>query len=338
MNRAATSGCLYPSCKGTPEKAVLCLAAALMLLAAPAGAQDYPRRTIRILEPLAAGSAVDVVTRIVADKMGEILGQSLYVDNQPGAAGLIGMRSGARAAADGYTILAVNDSVVTVLPNMRADAGYDPRRDFAPITQMVRIYWALVSSPSLPVTTLQQFIAAAKAKPGSIDFASGGQGSPQQIAMELLMRAADIKLTHVPFRGATPALNEVVAGHLPVMFTALPTPLPFAADHRLNILGTADPQRLPTLPDVPTIAEAGVPSFEFTTWGALLAPAGTPAPVIAKLNQAAVAALNDPAVHKLLTGLGYEVVGSTPEELKSLLAQDYEQKGELLRAANIHAD
>ncbi len=312
--------------------------ALLLCTAAAAHAQDYPRRTIRVLEPLAAGSAVDVVTRIIADRMGEALGQSLYVDNQPGAAGLIGMRSGARAAPDGYTILAVNDSVVTVLPNMRADAGYDPRRDFVPIVQMVRIHWALVSSPSLPVTTLQGFIAAAKAKPGSIDFASGGQGSPQHIAMELLMRAAGITLKHVPFRGATPALNEVVAGHLPVMFTALPTPLPFAADHRLILLGTADAVRLPTLPDVPTIAEAGVPGFEFIAWGALLAPAGTPAPIVAKLNQAAVAALDDPGIRKRLTDLGYEVVGGTPDELKALLARDYDQKGDLLRAAGIHAD
>jgi tripartite-type tricarboxylate transporter receptor subunit TctC len=314
------------------------LLAVLALIGAQANAQDYPRRTIRILEPLAAGSAVDVVTRIVAEKMGQILGQSLYIDNQPGAAGLIGMRTGMRATPDGYTILAVNDSVVTVLPNMRDDAGYDPRKDFTPITELVRIHWALVSNPSFPATTVQQFIAAAKAKPGSIDFASGGQGSPQQIAMELLMRAAGIKLVHVPFRGATPALNEVVAGHVPVMFTALPTPLPFMADHKLNVLGTADLKRLPTLPDIPTIAESGVPGYNFLAWGALLAPPGTPAPIVAKLNQAALAALADPAIHKRLTDLGYEVVGSTPDELKALVARDYTQKGDLLHAANIHAD
>ena len=313
-------------------------AAMLSLLAGAAAAQDYPVRTIRILEPLAAGSAVDVVTRIVAEKMGEGLGQSLYIDNQPGAAGLVGMRTGARAAPHGYTILAVNDSVVTVLPNMRDDAGYDPRKDFVPITQLVGIHWALVAHPSFPATTVQQFIEQAKAKPGAINFASGGQGSPQQIAMELLMRAAGIKLVHLPFRGATPGLNEVVAGHVPVMFTAFPTPLPFMADHRLIILGTADPQRLPSLPDVPTIAESGVPGFAFTAWGALLAPAGTPAPIVAKLNAAAVAALNDPGVRKRLTDLGYEVVGSSPEPLKALVAQDFDQKHDLLRAANIHAD
>ena len=311
---------------------------AALLAAMPAHAEDYPQRDIRVLEPLAAGSAVDVVTRIVVDRMGKILGQGLYVDNQPGAAGLIGMRTGARATPDGYTILAVNDSVVTVLPNMRANANYDARRDFAPIIQLVRLHWALVANPDFPATNLQEFITLAKAKPGTIDFASGGEGSPQQIAMELLMRAANIKLTHVPFRGATPALTDVVSGHVPVMFTALPTPLPFLASHQLNILGIPDLQRLPTLPDIPTIAEQGLPGFTFTAWGALLAPVGTPGPIVARLHDAALAALNDPVIHKQLTDLGYEVVGGTPDELKTLIAEDYDAKGKLLRAANIHAD
>ena len=323
--------------------AFLALLAAAALAATPALAQDpaqgYPARPVRVLEPLGAGSAVDVVTRIVTDRMSRILGgQGLYVDNEPGAAGLIGMRTGARATPDGYTILAVNDSVVTVLPNMRRDAAYDPRTAFAPIVELVRIHWALVANPALGVTTLPLFLALAKNKPGAINFASGGQGSPQQIAMELLMRATGIHLTHVPFRGAGEALNDVVSGQVPVMFTALPTPLPFAADHKLAILGTADLQRLSTLPDTPTIAEQGVPGFEFTAWGALLAPAGTPAPIIAKLSAAANAALADPAIRKQLTNLGYEVVGGTPEQLGALIAKDFDAKKELLRAANIHAD
>jgi tripartite-type tricarboxylate transporter receptor subunit TctC len=309
-----------------------------LLLAGPAWGQDYPTRPIRILEPLAAGSSVDVVTRIVADRMGRILKGSLFVDNQPGAAGLLGMRSGSRAAPDGYTILAVNDSVVTVLPNMRTDAGYDPRTAFAPVIELVRLHWALVASPSLKATTLAEFTAAAKAKPGVIDYASGGQGSPQHIAMELLMRAANIKLQHVPFRGATPALNEVVAGHVPVMFTALPNPLPFLDDNRLIILGIADLARLPTLPNVPTLSEAGLPGFTFSAWGALLVPAGTPAAIIDKLNAAANTALADPEVRKQLTELGYEIVGGSPSDLKTLIDQDYTAKGDILRAANIHAD
>ena len=309
-----------------------------LLLSGAAAAQDYPNRPIKVLEPLAAGSSVDVVTRIVVDKMGQILGGSLFVDNEPGAAGLLGMRTGLRSAPDGYTILAVNDSVVTVLPNLRKDANYDPRKDFTPIIELARLHWALIASPALGTDTLKGLIAAAKAKPGQINYASGGIGSPQQIAMELLMRDAGIKLTHVPYRGVSEALNDVVAGHIPVMFDALPGPLPFLADHRLTILGVADPQRLPTLPDVPTLAEAGLPGFEFYAWGALLAPARTPAPIIAKLHDAAAAALRDPEVRKRLETLGYDVVGGSSEELKALIEKDYAAKAKLLQEAGIHAE
>jgi tripartite-type tricarboxylate transporter receptor subunit TctC len=248
------------------------------------------------------------------------------------------MRSGARATPDGYTILAVNDSVVTVLPNIRSDAGYDPRKDFEPIVQMVRIHWALVASPSLGTKTLQGFIAAAKSRPGAINFGSGGVGSPQHIAMELLMRSADIKLQHVPFRGVTPALSEVVADRIPVMFAAFPTPVPFVQTGQLTILGVADKTRLASLPDTPTIDEAGLPGFEFLAWGALVAPRGTPAPIVEKLNSAAVTALDDPQVHQRLVDLGYEVVGGSPGDLKKLIAEDFDRKGEVLRAANIHAE
>ncbi len=309
-----------------------------LLLAMPAMAQTYPNHTIRVLEPLAAASAVDTVTRIVAEKMGQILGQSLYVDNQPGAAGLLGMRAGARAAPDGYTVLAVNDSVLTVLPNMRKDAGYDPRKDFVPITLLARLHWVMISNPSFPAKTLPEFIALAKAKPGSIDYGTGGQGSPQHIAMELLMRAADIKLTHVPFRGVTQALTDVVSGHVPVMFIALPGPMAFYESKQLNFMASADLKRVGTLPAVPTIAEQGLPGFEFNAWAAFFAPANTPPAIIEKLNKAAREALADPVINKQLTDLGYEVVGSTPDELRTILAKDFDAKAELLRVANIHAD
>ena len=311
---------------------------AVSLWALPASAQDYPQRQIRVLEPLAASSAVDVVTRIVADRMGRILGQTLFVDNQPGAAGLLGMRAGLRAVPDGYTILAVNDSVLSVLPNMRKDAGYDPRRDFVPIVELVKLHWALVSNPGFAPKTVPELIAAAKAKPGEINYASGGDGSPQHIAMELFMRATGIKLTHVPYRGVTPALTDVVSGHVPMMFVAFPSPLPFRASHQLDIIGTGDLTRLAATPDVPSIAEQNLPGFEFLAWGALLAPAGTPPAIVAKLNKAAIEAMADPAIHKQLTDLGYEVVGGTPDALGKLIAADFVSKGELLRAANIHSD
>lgn len=312
--------------------------AMLLALAWPAAAQDYPRRQIRVLEPLAASSAVDVVTRIVTERMGRILGQSMFVDNQSGAAGLLGMRAGLHAAPDGYTILAVNDSVLSVLPNMRRDAGYDPRRDFEPIIELVKLHWALVSNPGFAPKTIPALIAAGKAHPEEINYASGGEGSPQHIAMELFMRATGTRFTHVPYRGVTPALTDVVSGHVPMMFVAFPSPLPFRASHQLDIIGTGDLTRLAATPDVPSIAEQGLPGFEFLAWGALLAPKGTPPEIIARLNAAATEAMADPAINKQLTDLGYEVAGGTPEALGRLIAADFDTKGALLRAANIHAD
>ncbi len=312
--------------------------AVLLALSGQVLAQTYPSRQIHVLEPLAAASAVDVVTRLLADKVGQSLGQSLFVDNQPGAAGLLGMRAGAKSAPDGYTIMAVNDSIVTVLPNMRTDAGYDPRTDFVPISLLAKLRWVLIANPDFPANTVPEFVAYAKAHPGTIDFGSGGQGSPQHLAMELFMRAADIKLTHVPYRGVTPAFTDLISGHIPVMFIALPAPLPFLADKKVKILGFAESKRLPTLPDVPTIAEQGYPGFEFIAWAAWMAPKGTPKPIIDRLNAEVKKAVADPAINKQLVELGYGPVASTPDELRDVIVKDFDEKAALIKAANIHAD
>src|SRR5579871_353248 len=311
----------------------------LIVLFAPAAqAETYPNRPIRLFIPLAAASAVDVVARIVADKMSTILGQNLYVENEPGAAGLIGMRAGARAEPDGYTVLAVNDSVITMLPNVRSDAGYDPFRDFVPVTQLVGIQWVLAVNPSLPVENVRDLVALARANPGSINYASGGYGSPQHIAAEMFARAVKAEMTHVPYKGVTPAVTDVVAGNAPIVFTAYSTISQFLPDHRIRVLAALTPARLPQLPDVPTVAESGVPGFSFGTWAALLVPAKTPPEIVAKLNAAAVMALNDPALRKKLTDLGYEVVGSSQEDLAAFMRMEYERTGDLVRAANIHLE
>ncbi len=318
-------------------KPLLLLATLILPMVAHAQA-PYPNRQVHVLEPLAAASAVDVVTRLLADRVGHDLGQTFFVDNQPGASGLLGMRTGAKSAPDGYTILSVNDAIVTVLPNMRSDAGYDPRKDFVPISLLAKLRWVLVAHPSFPANNVQEFIAYAKAHPGAVNFGTGGQGSPQHIAMELFMRQAGIQLTHVPYRGVIQAFTDVVSGHIPVMFIALPAPLPMLADHQIKVLGFAGPQRLPSLPDVPTIAEQGMPGFEFSSWAAWLAPAGTPKPIVDKIYAAIKAAVADPVINKQLVDYGDEVVASTPEELGAIIAKDYAQKAELLKAANIHAD
>ena len=307
-------------------------------LAAPATslaeAQTYPDRPVRLLVPLAAASAVDVVARLVSEKMSDSLGQRFYVENQPGAAGLLGMRAGARAAPDGYTVVVANDSVITMLPNMKADAGYDPLKDFLPVTQLVGIPLGLIAHPTFPAATVSELIALARQKPGGINYGSGGIGSPQHVAMELFVRAAGIEMTHVPYRGATAAVNEIVAGHVPVGFTGMSSVVPLLSDKRVRLLATSTPSRTSQLPDVPTVAET-VPGFSFVPWCALLVPAHTPPEIVARLNAAAVSALKDPAVRARLAELGFDVVGGTPEQLAVVMRAEFARMGELIRAANI---
>jgi tripartite-type tricarboxylate transporter receptor subunit TctC len=315
------------------------LAAAMAgLPAGGASAQGaYPDRPIRVIEPLAAGSAVDVVVRIVAERMGDLLGQRLVIENQTGASGLAGMRAGVRAAPDGYTLLAVNDAVVTALPNINPAAGYDPLKDLAPVGQIVRIRWGLVANAAAPARDVAGMIADARAHPGGIDYASGGAGSPQHIAMEMLLNAAGVRMNHISYRGATPALVAVTAGEVPYGFFGLPTPNAYVRDGQLRMLATAGPARITSFPDTPTVAET-LPAFLFFTWGAFLAPAGTPPAVVARLSAALRGALAVPAVRSRLEELGYEVVGNTPEEFGTAMAGDYARMGEIIRAAGIRME
>jgi tripartite-type tricarboxylate transporter receptor subunit TctC len=319
--------------------AILALAAAAPVsVPVPAGAETWPDRPIKMLIPLASGSAVDVAARLVGERMGDVLGQRFVVENEPGASGLIGTRQGARAAPDGYTVLVLNDGVITMLPNMRTDAGYDVFKDFLPVTQLVGIEWVLVAAPTFQPKTVAELVALARQKPGQIDFGSGGYGSPQHVAMEMFERAAGVQMTHVPYRGPTPAINDLIAGHVSLMFTALSTVTGVIPDGRVRVLGATSLKRLPQLPDVPTIAESGVPGFHFATWCALLLPAKTPPAIAAKLNAAANAALSDKTIHDRLIDLGFAVVGGTPEELTTYMRDEFTRTGELIRAANIHVE
>lgn len=316
----------------------IAVAASMAALSATARAETWPERPIRMMMPLASGSAVDVAARIIGDKMGEALGQRIFVENEPGASGLIGTRAGARAAPDGYTVLVLNDGVLTMLPNMKTDVGYDVFKDFVPVTRLVGIEWVLVANPSFPPRNVNDLIALARQKPGMIDFGSGGYGSPQHLAMEMFERAVGVQMTHVPYRGPTPAINDLVAGHVSVMFTALSTVTGFIPDGRLRVLASASAVRLPQLPSAPTVAEAGVPGFHFATWCALMVPAKTPPAITAKLNAAALAALGDKAVHDRLIDLGFAVTGGTPDELTAYMKDEFNRTGDLIRAANIHVE
>lgn len=313
------------------------LLAALLTAATVTGAsaQTYPDRPIKLLVPLAAASAVDIVARLVGEKMGDQLGQRLYIENQVGAAGALGMRAAARSAPDGYTIAVPNDSIITMIPNMKSDAGYDPLADFVPITQLVGIPLGLIANPSFEAKNVGEMIALAKAKPDTLTYASGGVASPQHVAMELLTRQAGVKMVHVPYRGITPAVNDIVGNQVPVGFTAMSAVFPLLPENRVRLLAVSTSKRMAKFPDVPTVAESGVPGFQFVAWCALLAPAKTPPEIVAKLNAAAVAALNDPAVRNKLIDLGFEIGGNTPEQLGALMRDEYKRMGNLIREANI---
>ena len=246
------------------------------------------------------------------------------------------MRTGARSAPDGYTVIAPNDSVLTMLPNLKSDAGYDPFTDFLPVTQLVGIPLGLIAHPSFPAKDVADLIRMAKENCG-FDIGvmpPGGPGSPQHVGMELFMRAAGIRMTHVPYRGVTPAVQDVVGGQVPIMLTAMSAVPALLPDKRVRLMAVATAQRLPQFADAPALAET-VPGFAFSAWCAFLVPAKTPPEIVAKLNAATHAALNDPAASKRLTELGFVVAPSTPEQLGAYMKAEYTRTGNLIKEANI---
>jgi tripartite-type tricarboxylate transporter receptor subunit TctC len=313
-----------------PLLAAACLAACL-----PAAAQDaYPNKQIHMIIPLATGSAVDVAVRVVAQRMGAEMGQGIYMENIPGSAGLIGAERLARSPADGYTIGGVNDSVLTMVPNMY-QTTWDPLTDFAPVSLVGTIEWGLVVKPDSPYHTVADFIKDAKAHPGKLNYGSGGSGSPQHLAMAMFANRAGIKVTHVPYKGATPAAIATAAGEVDAAFQGLGTVVPLIASGKLRLLAVSTPKRLPQYPDVPTVAESGLPDFTFNSWCALVAPRGTPAAVVDRLYRSMNTALKDPAVRKQLEGQGMTVRGTTPAEFQAALKDQFTMYRKVIRAENI---
>jgi tripartite-type tricarboxylate transporter receptor subunit TctC len=314
--------------------------AALALLAwcAGAAAQAYPARPILMLVPLQAASAVDNAARLVAQKMSENMGQPIVVENQPGAAGLIGAERVAKAAPDGYTIGGFNDSIMTMLPNMHAKLAWDIQKDFTPVSLVSTMEWALVVPPASALRNAADLIAAAKAKPGALNFSSGGNGSPQHIAMELFKVRAGIFVTHIPYRGATAAALDVATGQVDVHFSGMPTVYTLIKGGKLKLIGIASPARSALFPEVPTIAESGLPGFEFRSFFAITAPAATPREVVARLNAEIARASADPAVREKLVAQGFTVVASPPEELARVTREQLDRYARLFAQAGIKAE
>ncbi len=304
-----------------------------------AAAQDaFPTRPVSLVIPFPAGGSTDLVGRIVAEKMSSLLGQQIVVDNRGGAGGNVGSAAVAKAEPDGYTILMGTVATHAINPALYKKMPYDPVADFAPVSLLVVVPNVLVVNPDFPAQNVQELIALAKEKPGELSYASSGNGTPLHLSGELFKSMAGVDIVHVPYKGAGPALIDVMGGHVPIMFDNLPSSTEHIKAGKLRGLAVTTAERAPSMPDLPTIAESGLPGYETYTWNALFAPAGTPPEVIAKLNEAAVAAVKDPAVQAKLADVGASVVGSTPEELGEHVKAEMAKWAPVVKASGAQID
>ena len=300
------------------------LAAALACLALPGvAAAQYPDRPIRLVVPYAVGGTTDIIARVVGNKLGAQLGQSVIIENRPGAGGSIGSAYAAKQPADGYTLVMAVESSHAVNPNVYAKSAYDPVKDFAPISNLADVPNVLVVNPALPAQDLPAFLKLLKADPNKYAFGSSGNGGLSHMNGELFMQTTGTRMLHVPYKGLGPALNDLVAGQVQIVFDNIPSSYPLIQGQRIHPLAVAARQRLKVLPDVPTYAEAGLPAMNNPSWFGLAAPAGTPAPVLEKLNAAVRQALADPATVDAIEKQGAVPSPMSREEFGALIAQSY---------------
>ena len=318
------------------------LAAALItglgLPAAPAAAQDYPHRPITLVVPFPPGGSTTIVARIVADKMSEALGQSIVVDNRGGAGGTVGSRAVAKSAPDGYTILLGYTGTLAIAPTLYGNVGYDPRKDFEPIGRIGTAPNTLVVHPSIPVHSVAELIAYAKANPGKVNYGSAGIGTVSHVCGEYFATAAGVKLTHIPYKGTGPAIIDLLGGHIPMAFAPVPATHENAKTGKLRMLAVTSAIRSTLLPDVPTIAEAALPGFEAVLRYGFVAPPGTPPTIIARLNSALNAALKSEDVRARLAVDGAEPLPSTPAEYGADIDREETQWSKVVKASGAKAE
>jgi tripartite-type tricarboxylate transporter receptor subunit TctC len=312
-------------------------AAALLLPTAALAQEAFPTRPLSLIVPLPPGGTTDAISRAVAARMAPNLGQPMVIDNRPGAGANVAYAHAARVAADGYSVLMGINSLA-VNPALRADLPYAPLRDFAPVSLVARGGFVLAVNPDVPVRDVAGLVALARARPGALDQASTGSGSLNHLSGALFQRRAGVEFGHVPYRGGTQATADVLAGRVPVIFLAVLEALPFVREGRLRALAVTSPSRMAVLPDVPTVAEAGYPGYAVEFWQGLFVPAGTPPPVVARLNAAALTAAGDAGLVADMAGRGITIEGSTPAALGALLARETGEWAELVRATGIRAE
>ena len=311
----------------------LLFAGVAALTAAAAAAQTYPVKAVRIVNPFSPGGSLDLVARTLAKSMSAELGQPVIVDNRPGAGGTIGVDLIAKSPPDGYTLLAVQSSI-TINPSLQKNIPYDPVRDFAPISKIASYMFFLVVHPSLPVRSVKQLIVLAKSKPGEINYASVGIGSGTHLAGELFNYLTGVKMMHIPYKGTGQVMPDLLGGQVAVHFGSTSV-VPYVKARKLTALGVTGAQRSPALPEIPTIAEAGVPGFEVTAWNALFAPAGTPAAIVNRLNALVKQGMEQPDAKAVMEAQGLDVSTSTPGELAALVKSELVKWAKVIKAAGI---
>ena len=314
------------------HSSLILLCAALLAAIAPAPAQPYPTKPVRFVVPFAAGGSSDTLARTIGLRLPEYLGQQVVIDNRTGANGDIGMSLVAKATPDGYTIVLGYIANLGIGPSLYK-MPYDPVKDFAPVTQIAGASNIMVEHPSVPAKNLKEFIAYAKANPGSVNFATSGVASVGHLTGELLNELAGMKMVHVPYKGSGQAITDLVGGHVKVMISGMASTLPHVKTGKLRALAVTGPQRSDAAPDVPTIAESGFPGFEARSWFGVLAPANTPKPIIRRLHDDVVKSLRQPDVKQRLTAIGFDIVGSTPDEFAAYIKSEIKKWEKVVKAS-----
>ncbi|MFN4900457.1 MAG: Bug family tripartite tricarboxylate transporter substrate binding protein [Betaproteobacteria bacterium] len=315
-----------------------CVTLGLTAYTAPANAQAFPNKPVRLIVPFVAGGATDIVARLVAQKLSAAWGQPVVVENRGGAGGNIGADAVAKSPADGYTILVTSGSIVTVNPHMYAKMPFDAKKDLAPITNLASGPQVLVVHPAVPAKNVKELVALAKSKPGQLNFGSAGIGSQVHMAAEAFVYAAGIEAQHIPYKGEAVAFTDLAGGQVQFMVGNIAGATGHIQSGRIRALGVTSAKRSPQLPDVPTVAEAGLPGFENTGWFGFMAPAGTPKPIIDKIHADTVKVLADQEVKDRLTQLGMAPVGNSPADFTKEIAVEYERWGKVVTARKITAN
>jgi tripartite-type tricarboxylate transporter receptor subunit TctC len=318
--------------------AAIAVASFPTLLSAQAVGPAYPNKPVKVVVPFAAGGGADIVARLVFQKLSVRLGQPFLIENRGSAGGIIGTDSVAKAAPDGYTLLLGQTGPNAINPALFVKMPYDPIKDFAPVIQLTSYAYVIALHPAVPVKTLQEMVALAKAKPGSLTFGTAGTGSSAQLAAELFMRSTQISMTHVPYKGAGPALIDTIAGAVSLTFGDAASATPMVHNQRVRAVAVTGKRRSPLIPDVPTVAESGYPGFEAVAWHAVLAPAKTPQDIIKKLNLEIAAILSETEVKERLAKDGIETVGASPEDFAVYIKSEVEKWGKVVREAGIKLD